>query len=122
MVFEEWAQSVQSETGAQRGHAGAYESVLNKMSTRFSLFSYGKENTASLRKCFFHAVSKALLVTNQIVIFSIFSKERTDGWGDTYDEKQLYNKSNGLNLKNYQMSSSNETTSFLLKDFDNGRK
>lgn len=69
------------------------------MSRRFSLFLYEKKNTASLRKWFFHAVSKALLVTNQIVIFAIFSKERTDGWGDTYDGKQLYNKSNRLNFK-----------------------
>lgn len=75
-----------------------------------------------LENVFFHAVSKALLVTNQIVIFSIFSKERIDGWRDTYDEKQLYNKSNRLNFKNYQVSLSNDTTSLLLKDFDNGRK
>ena len=47
----------------------------------------------------FHAVSKTLLVTNQIVTFSIFSRERTDGWGDIYDGKQSYNKSNRLNLK-----------------------
>lgn len=99
LPFKEWAQSFQSKKGAQRGHVSAYESAPNRMSRTFSLFSYEKKNTASLRKWFFHAVSKALLVTNQTVIFAIFSKERIDGWGDTYDGKQLYNKSNRLNLK-----------------------
>lgn len=49
-----------------------------------------------LENDFFHAVSKTLLVTNQIVISS---KERSDCWGDIYDEKQLYNKSKRSNLK-----------------------
>lgn len=97
--FEDWVQSFQSKIGAQRGHFVAHESALNRMSTRFSLFSYEKKNTSSLRQWFFHAVSKALLVTNQVVIFSIFSKERIEGWGDTYDGTQLYNKLNRLNLK-----------------------
>lgn len=39
-----------------------------------SPFSYEKENTDSLRKAFFHAVSKTLLVTNQIIFPCLFFK------------------------------------------------